>query len=101
METKNMKNENKKEIKHKNWGDILFGIFLIVFGFIFFIIATFTIIISKIKRIPEDKLEQFPNWIQFLIKDTHYCFCIVLSIPLIIVISTIKRIVFLNFRHIY
>jgi len=92
--------ENKKSLKKtRNKKDLIIGFFFIIFSFIFFNLMSFWIIISKIIIIPNEILNNFPKIVKFIIKDKHYCFVIIIFLPVTIIIFYFRRMAQYSFRH--
>ena len=92
--------ENKKNLKKiRDKKDLIIGFFFIIFSFIFFNLMSFWIIISKIINFKNENLNNFPKIIKFIIKDKHYCFVIIIFLPVIIIIFYFRRMAQYSFRH--
>jgi hypothetical protein len=85
----------KNEFTRNKW-DVIFGIFMILLGFVFFITFSFWIIVSKI--VPSSEI-QISKTLQFFIEDDHYCFAIPLIIPITFIIFYFRRTALAYFRH--
>ena len=94
-----MKEKNKNLIKTKSKKDILIGIIFIIMSFIFFNLMSFWIIISKILNFKKENYKNFPIIVKFIINDKHYCFVIILFLPIIIIIFYFRRMAQYSYRH--
>ncbi len=96
---RNNNNQEKKYKIYRDPKDVLIGIFFIFLGFFFFVLMSFWIIFSKLNILNKNEIQKMPKLIQFLIKDKHYCFVVILFLPVLIILFYFRRMAGLYFRH--
>ena len=92
----NRENIKEKYKYYKDPKDVCIGIIFIFIGFFFFVIMSFWIIFSKLNQ---REIQKMPKIIQFMIYDKHYCFVIIVFLPVLIVLFYFRRMAGLYFRH--
>jgi hypothetical protein len=95
----NRENIKEKYKYYKDPKDVCIGIIFIFIGFFFFVIMSFWIIFSKLNKLNQREIQKMPKIIQFMIYDKHYCFVIIVFLPVLIVLFYFRRMAGLYFRH--
>ena len=94
LEKSNTEKEKIRDIK-----DVCLGYFFLIFGYFFFVTISFWLITSKINPPPEEIINKFPIIIQFFIRDKSYGIILIIILPTILILSSLKKFSLYSFRH--
>ena len=94
LEKSSAEKEKIRDIK-----DVCLGYFFLIFGYFFFVTISFWLISSKINPPPEEIINKFPIIIQFFIRDKSYGIILIIILPTILILSSLKKFSLYSFRH--